>query len=87
MAIKAKAGHLGAADMPGLTAAMQGELKTTIGLARLRLLLSMAGAFNGSNIHRVLMLPPNTSEGYADGQDVVFPDWSQILPLVHQTFP
>jgi LCP family protein required for cell wall assembly len=87
LAIKAKAAHLSAADMPGVAAAMQGELKTTIGLARLRLLFSMAVAFHGSNIHRVLLLPPNTSEGYADGQDVVFPDWSQILPLVHQTFP
>jgi LCP family protein required for cell wall assembly len=87
MAIKSKAEHLSAADMPGLAAAMQGELKTTIGLARLRLLFSMAGAFNGSSVHRVLLLSPNTSEGTASGQDVVFPDWSQILPLVHQTFP
>jgi LCP family protein required for cell wall assembly len=87
MAIKAKAEHLSAADMPGLAAAMQGELKTTIGLARLRLLFSMAGAFNGSSVHRALLLPPYTSEGTAAGQDVVFPDWSQILPLVHQTFP
>jgi LCP family protein required for cell wall assembly len=87
MAIKAKAAHLSPADMPGVAAAMQGELKTTIGLARLRLLFSMAGDFNGANVHRVLLLPPNTSEGYAGGQDVVFPDWSQILPLVHKTFP
>jgi LCP family protein required for cell wall assembly len=87
MAIKAKAEHLSAADTPGLAAAMQGELKTTVGLARLRLLFSMAGAFNGSSVHRVLLLPPYTSEGTAAGQDVVLPDWSQILPLVHQTFP
>jgi LCP family protein required for cell wall assembly len=87
MAIKVKAEHLSAADMPGVAAAMQGELKTTIGLARFRLLFSMAGAFNGSNIHRVLLLPPSTSEGFAAGQDVVVPDWSYILPLVHQTFP
>ncbi|HEX9100225.1 MAG TPA: LCP family protein [Candidatus Dormibacteraeota bacterium] len=87
MAIKARAEHLNAADIPGVAEAMQGELKTTIGLARLRVLLSMAGAFNGSSVHRVLLLPPNTSEGTAAGQDVVLPDWSQILPLVHQSFP
>ena len=87
MAIKARAERLGAADMPGLAAAMQGELKTTIGLARLRLLFSISGDFDASSVHRVILLPPDTSEGTAAGQDVVFPDWSQILPLVHQTFP
>lgn len=87
MAIKAKAEHLNAADFPGLAHAMQGELKTTIGLARMRLLFSMASNFSGSNVHRVLLLPPFTSEGFAGGQDVVYPNWGEILPLVHQTFP
>lgn len=87
MAIKARAQHLNAADLPGLAIAMQGEIKTTIGLSRLRLLFSMGGDFSSSNIHRVLLLPPYTSEGFAAGQSVVFPNWSQILPLVHQSFP
>jgi LCP family protein required for cell wall assembly len=87
MAIKARAQSLNAADLPGLASAMQGEIKTTIGLARMRLLFSLGGDFTTSNIHRVLLLPPYTSEGYAAGQSVVFPNWSQILPLVHQSFP
>jgi len=87
MAIKAKADHLNAADVPGLATAMQGEVKTTIGLARLRMLLSMGNRFDASNVHRVLLLPPYTSEGFVDGQDVILPNWSQILPLVHQSFP
>jgi LCP family protein required for cell wall assembly len=87
MAIKARAHHLNAADLPGLASAMQGEIKTSIGLARMRLLFSMAGDFTSPNIHRVVLLPPYTSEGFAAGQSVVFPDWGQILPLVHQSFP
>lgn len=87
MAIKARAQHVNAADLPGLANAMQGEIKTTIGLGRMRVLFSMAGDFTGSNVHRVVLLPPYTSEGFAAGQSVVFPDWSQILPLVQQSFP
>lgn len=87
MAIKARSAQLNAADLPGMARAMQGELRTTIGLARLRPLLSIAGNFDGTGIHRVLLLAPYTSNGFFDGQDVVLPNWSQILPLVHQTFP
>jgi LCP family protein required for cell wall assembly len=87
LAIKAQATHLNVADLPTLAAAFNGEVKTSIGLDRLRQLLSIAGSFDGSDIHRVVLLPPYTSEGYAAGQDVVLPDWSAILPLVHQTFP
>jgi len=87
IAIKARAEHLNAADLPGLASAMEGEIKTTIGLARMRLLFSLAGDFTGPNVQRVVLLPPYTSEGFAAGQSVVFPDWSQILPVVHQSFP
>ena len=86
MAIKARAAHINSADLPELANAMQGELKTTIGISRMRQLFSMAGDFNGPNVHRVILLPPYTSEGFAGGQDVIFPNWGQILPLVHQSF-
>ncbi len=87
LAIKAQASHLNLADLPSLAGAFNGEIKTSIGLDRLRALLSISGNFDGTNIHQVVLLPPYTSEGYAAGQDVVFPDWSTILPLVHQSFP
>jgi LCP family protein required for cell wall assembly len=87
IAIKAKAEQLNVADLPGIASAMHGEIKTTIGIARMRLLFSMAGDFTGSNVHRIVLLPPYTSEGFAAGQSVVFPDWNQILPVVHQSFP
>lgn len=87
LAIKAQASHLNVADLPSLAGAFNGEIKTSIGLDQLRALLSISGNFEGTNIHQVVLLPPYTSEGYAAGQDVVFPDWSTILPLVHQSFP
>jgi len=87
LSIKAQASHLNVADLPTLASAFNGEIKSSIGVDRLRPLLSIANDFNGSNIHRVVLVPPYTSEGFAAGQSVVFPDWAQILPLVHQTFP
>ena len=87
LAIKAKASSLNVADLPSIASSMNGEIKTSIGLDRLRALLSIAGHFDGQNIHRVVLVPPYTSEGWVYGQSVVFPDWNQILPLVQQSFP
>ena len=87
LALKAEAAHLNVADLPALAGAFNGEIKTSIGLDRLRALLSIASDFNGPNIHRVVLIPPYTSEGFVSGQSVVFPDWNQIRPLVRQSFP
>jgi LCP family protein required for cell wall assembly len=87
LAIKAQASHLNVADLPALAGAFNGEIKTSIGVDRLRALLAIANDFNGPNVQRVVLVPPYTSEGWAAGQSVVFPDWSQILPVVHKTFP
>jgi LCP family protein required for cell wall assembly len=87
LAIRAQASHLNVADLPRLAAAFNGEIKTSVGLDRLRALVAIAGDFNGPNIHRVMLVPPYTSEGFTAGQSVVFPEWGQILPLVHETFP
>lgn len=87
LAIRVKAVQLNPADLPALARALQGEVKTSIGLARLRILFSMASAFDGPGVHRVLLLPPYTSEAQVGDQDVVLPNWNEILPLVHQAFP
>ncbi|TMC36293.1 MAG: LytR family transcriptional regulator [Chloroflexi bacterium] len=87
LAIKAEASHLNLTDLPALASAFNGEIKTSMGLDRLRSLLTIANEFNGPNVHRVVLVPPYTSEGYAGDQSVVFPDWNRILPLVHQSFP
>jgi len=87
LALKAQASHLNIADLPALAGAFNGEIKTSIGLDRLRQLISVSSNFDAANVNQVVLLPPYTSDGYAAGQDVVFPDWSTILPLVHQSFP
>jgi len=86
LAINAEASHLNVGDLPSLASACNGEIKTSMGLDKMRALLTIANEFNGPNVHRVVLVPPYTSEGWAGGQSVVFPDWNQIRPLVHQTF-
>ena len=86
LAIKAEASRLNATDLPALASAFNGEIKTSMGLDRMRALLTIANEFNGPNVHRVVLVPPYTSEGFAGDQSVVFPDWSRILPLVQQSF-
>jgi LCP family protein required for cell wall assembly len=87
LAIKAASSHVNLADLPSLASAFNGEIKTSMGIDRMRSMMSIANEFNGPNVHRVVLVPPYTSEGWAQGQSVVLPDWGQILPLVHQTFP
>ena len=87
LAIKSEASLLNAADLPALASALNGEIKTSMGLDDMRSLLTIANEFSGPNVHRVVLVPPLTSEGYVGPQSVVFPDWGQILPLVHQSFP
>jgi hypothetical protein len=53
----------------------------------MRELFSVLDQYDASNVHRVLLDAPYTSEGSAAGQSVVFPNWGLILPLVHQSFP
>jgi LCP family protein required for cell wall assembly len=87
LAIKSEAKRLNVADLPTIAIAMNGEIKTSIGLDKLRALLSIANDFDGGNIRRIVLLPPYTTEGFAAGQSVVFPDWNAILPVVRQSFP
>ena len=87
LAIKAQTSRLNAADLPALASALNGEIKTSMGLTRVRQLLAVASDLEGSGVQRVVLVPPYTSEGMIAGQDVVIPNWDQIRPLVHQSFP
>lgn len=87
LSIKAQASRLNVADLPALAAAFNGEIKTSMGLTRIRQLLAVANDFDGAGVRRVVLVPPYTSEGMIAGQDVVIPNWDQILPLAHQYFP
>ncbi len=87
LAIKAKASHLNATDLPMLAQALNGEIKTDIDFGRLQALFSMSGQFTGPGVQTIVLLPPFTTQAVVEGQDVVLPDWSRILPLVHKSFP
>jgi len=87
IAMKAQSKHLNIADFPDIAAALNGEVKTSMSLGRVRSLFSIVDEFDNQHINRVILGPPFTSEGWAGDEAVVYPDWGQILPLVSQSFP
>ena len=88
LAIRQKAKQLNAADIPDLALTFSGELKTSMGIGRVRELLPVAGSLdNPQAIRQIVLLSPYTDLGDIDSQSVVVPHWNLILPLVHQYFP
>lgn len=87
LSLKAQAKQLSVADLPAIAAAFNGEVKTSIGIDRVRQLLGLVQEFGGSGIKQVVLLPPLTSAATIGDQDVILPNWSLILPVVRQTFP
>jgi LCP family protein required for cell wall assembly len=87
LAIRQKAKQLSAADIPDLAATFSGELKTSMGIGRVRELLPLAGSLDPQAIRQIVLLSPYTEIGNIDAQSVVLPHWDQILPLVRQSFP
>jgi LCP family protein required for cell wall assembly len=86
MAIRQKAKLLSPEDLPGMSAAIGGEMKTSIGISKVAALLPLAASFdNPDQIRQIVLLPPYTHGGGPG--DSVTADWARILPLVHQYFP
>lgn len=86
MAIRQKANQVSPEDLPGMSKALTGELKTSIGLSRVAGLLPLAASFdNPDAIHQIVLLPPYTHGGGPGGS--INANWGLILPLVHQYFP
>jgi LCP family protein required for cell wall assembly len=85
LALRAKASEISAADVPGLAAAMKGQIKTGMSLSRIASLLPIVSGVDLKNIQQIVLLPPYTHGGGPG--DSVTPNWSLILPLVHQYFP
>ena len=86
LALRAKAAEISATDVPGLAAAMRGQIKTNMSLSRIASLLPIASQLDLKNIQQIVLLPPYTHGcGCRDGY--VIPDWGAILPLVHTYFP
>ena len=87
LAIREKAKQLNAADLPDLAVTFSGELKTSMGIGRVRELLPLAGSLDPQAIRQIVLLSPYTDIGNIDAQSVVVPHWNLILPLVSQYFP
>ena len=87
IALRAKASRVNPADLPDVAAAFQGELQTSMGLPRIRQVLPVATRISIEAVKQQVLLPPYTSSGKVGDQDVILPVWSEILPLVRQTFP
>ena len=87
LALKAESKQVNVADLPDLASAFTGELKTSIGLDRVRALMAVISHFGTGGIQQVVLLPPYTAPQQVGDQDVVMPNWPLILPLVHQSFP
>lgn len=88
IALKAKASTLNAADLPEVVNALTGEFKTSMSLDRVRSLLSLANAFDPSNVQQVILyVPTYTSYGQISGQSVLLPHWTQILAATRVNFP
>ena len=85
-AIRLKAKQVSPEDLPKLSTALSGELKTSIPLSRVAQLLPLAASFNNPDqIRQIYLLPPYTHGGGPDGS--INADWGRILPLVHRYFP
>lgn len=88
LAIKAKASTLNAADLPDIVDTLKGNFKTSMGLDRVRTLLSVANAFDIANVKQiVLYVPAFTSYGQISGQSVILPHWQPILQVTRENFP
>jgi hypothetical protein len=88
LAIKAKASTLNAADLPDIVDALKDNFKTSMGLDRVRSLLSVATAFDMANVKQVVLyVPLFTSYGQISGQSVILPHWTQILAVTRENFP
>jgi LCP family protein required for cell wall assembly len=86
MAIRQKAKQMSPEDLPAMSAAIGGEMKTSIDLTRVASLLPLAASFdNPDQIRQIVLLPPYTHGGGPGGS--VNANWGLILPLVHQYFP
>lgn len=87
IALRSKARQVRPADLPTVAAAFQGELQTSMTFPRIRQLLPIATRVPVESVKQIVLLPPYTSNGKVGDQDVVLPNWGEILPLVRQTFP
>ena len=89
LAMKVKASTLNAADLPDIVNALKGNFKTSMGLDRVRSLLSVASGFDLANVKQIVLYAPlYTNYGpQISGQSVIYPHWNEILRVTKENFP
>ncbi len=87
IAIRQKAKQLSPEDLPAISQALGGELKTSMSLATVAQLLPLAASFdNVDAINQIVLRNPYT-HGCGWPQTYLTANWGLILPLVHEYFP
>ena len=87
LAIRTKAKLLGISDLPNISDAMANDFNTDMSISDVAALLPLASNIQLQNVKQVILLPPYTSSGTVGNADVLFANWSLILPEVHKYFP
>ncbi len=87
LALRDRAKLVTPGDLPAFATALQGEFKTSLTVPQMAALLPSAARLQPTSVTQVVLLGDYTSETVIDGQDVLLPDWSLILPVVGQHFP
>ena len=87
IAIRQKAKQLSPEDLPVISQALGGELKTSMSLTKVAQLLPVASTFDNLDaINQIILAPPYT-HGCGCPQTYINGNWGLILSLVHQYFP
>lgn len=87
IAIRQKAKQLAPEDLPVISQALGGELKTSMGLSKVGSLLPLAASFDNLDAITQIILPNPYTHGCGCPETYLTANWGLILPLVHQYFP
>jgi len=72
--------------LPEIANDLNGYVKTDMQLTDVFKLMDFARSLNPNSITRVILGPPYSQNGMADGQDVVLPNCDKIVPEIAQIF-
>ncbi len=85
VALRQKLSQLSVGDVNDIASALSGQLLTDVPLTQLPTLLGLAKDVETGNIQHVFLT--QFSDGYVGTQEVLLPDMSAILGVIHQYFP
>jgi LCP family protein required for cell wall assembly len=87
LALRDRVKRVAPTDLPAFAGALTGEFKTSMTVTQMAALLPTAARIQASNVTQVVLLGDYTGATVINGQDVLLPNWSLILPVVSQHFP